>query len=86
LVRGRDDPVAARVALANQLRSLLDGFWPGTAAVFATINSPIALAFLAKYPTPDSARRLGPTRMQALLAQPRHALAGAPQPILQSAR
>ena len=47
LVRGRDDLVAARVALANQLRSLLEGFWPGAAAIFADIDSPIALAFLA---------------------------------------
>ena len=69
LVRGRDDLVATRVALANQLRSLLDSFWPGGAAVFATIDSPIALAFLARYPTPDSARRLGPKRMQTFLRQ-----------------
>lgn len=31
LVRGRDDRVATRVQLANQLRSLLDAFWPGAA-------------------------------------------------------
>ena len=35
LVRGRDDLVAQRVALANQLRSLLESFWPGAAAIFA---------------------------------------------------
>lgn len=69
LVRGRDDLVAQRVALANQLRSLLDGFWPGAAAVFAAIDSPIALAFLARYPTPDSAARLGAKRMAAFMAQ-----------------
>ena len=39
LVRGRDDLVAQRVALANQLRSLLEGFWPAAAAVFAAIDS-----------------------------------------------
>ena len=59
LVRGRDDLVAQRVALANQLRSLLEGFWPGAAAIFAAIDSPIALAFVGRYPTPDSASRLG---------------------------
>ena len=53
MVRGRDDLVAVRVSLANQLRALLDGFWPGAAAVFAAIDSPITLAFLARYPTPD---------------------------------
>jgi hypothetical protein len=52
-VRGRDDLVAQRIALANQLRSLLEGFWPGAAAIFAEIDSPIALAFIGRYPTPD---------------------------------
>ena len=36
LVRGRDDLIAQRVALANQLRSLREGFWPGAASIFAT--------------------------------------------------
>jgi transposase len=69
LVRGRDDLVATRVALANQLRALLESFWPGAAALFADIDSPIALAFLTRYPTPQSAARLGPKRLAAFLAQ-----------------
>lgn len=69
LVRGRDDLVAQRLALANQLRALLDGFWPGAAAVFADIDSPTALAFVQRYPTPDSAARLGEKRMSAFMAQ-----------------
>jgi transposase len=69
LVRTRDDLVAERVALANRLRSLLDGFWPGAAAIFAAIDAPIALAFLSRYPTPDSAARLGEKRLGAFLAQ-----------------
>ncbi len=44
LVRGRDELVAERIALANRLRSLLDSFWPGAAAIFADVDSPIALA------------------------------------------
>lgn len=68
LVRGRDDLVAERVCLANRLRSLLDSFWPGAGAVFADIDSPIALAFVQRYPTPDSAARLGEKRMKAFLA------------------
>jgi transposase len=74
LVRGRDDLVAQRVALANQLRSLLESFWPGAAAIFAAIDSPIALAFVARYPTPDSASRLGEKRLASFLAQ--HAYCG----------
>lgn len=74
LVRGRDDLVGQRVALANQLRALLEGFWPGAAAIFAAIDSPIALAFIARYPTPDSANRLGEKRLASFMAQ--HAYCG----------
>lgn len=69
LVRTRDDLVAERVALANQLRSLLESFWPGAAVLFADVDSPIALAFLSQYPTPQSAARLGPKRLAAFLAR-----------------
>src|SRR3989338_1705444 len=69
LVRGRDDLVAQRVALTNQLRALLDRFWPGAAAIFADVDSPIALAFLSRYPTPHSAERLGEKRLARVLTQ-----------------
>jgi transposase len=78
LVRGRDDLVATRVQLANQLRSLLHSFWPGAAEVFADVDSPIALAFVKRYPTPESASRLGPKRMAAFCAQ--HAYSGRRSP------
>jgi transposase len=68
LVRGRDDLVAERICLANRLRSLLESFWPGAAAIFADIDSPIALAFVQRYPTPESAARLGEKRLKAFLA------------------
>ena len=74
LVRGRDDLVATRVQLANQLRSLLQSFWPGAAEVFADVDSPIGLAFILRYPTPEAAARLGPKRMAAFCAQ--HAYSG----------
>ena len=74
LVRTRDDLVAQRVALANQLRALLERFWPGASAIFAAIDSPIALAFLLRYPTPLSAQHLGEKRLQAFLV--RHAYCG----------
>ncbi len=65
VVRTRDDLVAQRVAATNQLSALLDAFWPGAKAVFADVESPIALAFLVRYPTPASAARLGDKRMAA---------------------
>ena len=78
LVRSREDLVAARVELANQLRAQLDCFWPGAARIFADVDSPIALAFLERYPAPGDARGLGPKRLQSFLS--RHAYCGRRSP------
>jgi transposase len=56
--RTRGDLVDARVAATNQLAALLDAYWPGAKEIFAKICSPIALAFLTRYPTAASAARL----------------------------
>jgi len=74
VVRVRDDLVGQRVATANQLRCLLEQFWPGAAEIFADVDSPIALEFLDRYPTPQSASSLGEKRMAAFLA--RHSYSG----------
>jgi transposase len=74
LVRTREDLVATRVALANQLRAQLDAFWPGATRIFADIDSPIALAFLERYPSPSDARGLGEQRLAGFLA--RHGYCG----------
>ena len=74
LVRVRDDMVGQRVAAANQLRCLLEQFWPGAVEIFADVDSPIALEFLDRYPTPQSAASLGEKRMAAFMA--RHAYCG----------
>jgi len=68
LTRAREDLVAARVALANQLRAELERFWPGPIRLFSDLDSPISLAFLRRYPSPWDARALGEKRMQAFLA------------------
>jgi transposase len=68
-VRTRDDLVATRVQLANQLRALLESFWPGAAAIFADIASPIALAFLDQYPSPEHAAPLGEKRLARFLVR-----------------
>jgi transposase len=67
LVRGRDDLVAQRVAVTTQLRALLERCWPGAGAIFADVDSPIALAFLSRSPTPHSAARLGEQRLAQFL-------------------
>ena len=69
VVRTRDDLVDMRVAATNQLSALLDAHWPGAKAVFADVESPISLAFLARYPTPAAARHLGAKRMAAFLVK-----------------
>jgi len=69
MTRTRDDLVAERVVVANQLRSLLDAIWPGAVDIFADIDSPIALDFLDRYPTPASTRHLGPKRLAAFMAR-----------------
>jgi transposase len=71
-VRTRDDLVTQRVALANQLRALLESFWPGAAVMFHEIDSPIALAFLERYPAPGCAARLGEKRLKSFLAGERY--------------
>lgn len=68
LTRAREDLVGARVELANQLRAQLEAFWPG-ALVFAEVDSPIGLAFIARYPSPAEAKALGAGRMRAFLAR-----------------
>jgi transposase len=61
--RTRTDLVDLRVAAVNQLSALLDDHWPGAKAIFADLESRIALEFLTRYPTPDSAAHLGEKRL-----------------------
>src|SRR6201982_84282 len=69
LTRAREDLVGTRVALANQLRDQLACFWPGASKVFCAVDSPIALAFLRRYPSPVDACGLGEQRLGAFLAR-----------------
>ncbi len=69
LTRAREDLVEQKVALANQLRAQLDAFWPGARQIFFDVDSPIALAFLERYPTPADARGLGQKRLASFLAR-----------------
>ena len=72
MTRAREDLVATRVALANQLRAELERFWPGPIGLFSDLDSPISLAFLERYPSPADARGLGEQRLQAFLARQRY--------------
>jgi transposase len=78
LVRSRTSLVEARTAASNQLWAVLAEHWPGAGAVFQKLISPIALAFLADYPTPEAAAHLGEGRMGQFCR--RHAYRGAKTP------
>jgi transposase len=84
LVRLREDHVRARTAASNQLGALLEAYWPGPKAVFYRLASPIALAFLADYPTPQAAARLGEARMASFCR--RHSYRGGKPPAVLLAR
>jgi transposase len=74
LTRARTALVEARTAASNQLWAILSEHWPGAAAVFQKLTSQVALAFLADYPTPQSAALLGEGRMRQFCR--RHAYRG----------
>jgi transposase len=67
-VRARRDLVAHRVALANQLRAHLQRVFPGAVGLFRDLDSPISLAFLARFDCQDRADWLSPRRLAAWLA------------------
>lgn len=69
VVRTRGDLVDLRVAATNQLSALLDAHWPGAKAVFADVESPIALEFLTRYPTARHAQHVGAKRLAAFCAK-----------------
>ena len=66
--RARKDLVSHRVALANQLRAHLRNAFPGAVGLFAEIDSPISLKFLARFESQDRASWLSPRRLTAWLA------------------
>jgi transposase len=68
-VRARKDLVSNRVGLANQLRAHLRNVLPGAVGLFAKIDSPISLAFLARFTTQAQADWLTTTRLAAWLAK-----------------
>jgi hypothetical protein len=86
LTRSREDLVAARVALSNQLRAELERFWPGPIGLFSDLDSPISLAFLDRYPSPDDARGLGEKRMAAFLRAHRYSARKTPAQLLERLR
>jgi transposase len=67
-VRARTDLVETRIALCNQLRAHLRNVFPGAVGLFAELDSPISLAFLTRFPTPDKASWLSIKRLGSWLS------------------
>ena len=65
--RARKDLVAHRVAVANQLRAHLQVVFPGAVGLFADLDSPICLRFLARFDCQDRADWLSAKRLEAWL-------------------
>jgi transposase len=66
-VRARRDLVAHRVALCNQLCAHLQGCFPGAVGLFSDLDSPVSLAFLARFDCQERAGWLSPRRLAAWL-------------------
>ncbi len=66
--RARKDLADHRAGVANQLREHLKRVFPGAVALFAELDSPVSLAFLARFDCQDRAGWLSPRRMAAWLA------------------
>jgi transposase len=62
-VRCRQDLVAARVAMANQLRAHLQITLPRAVGLFRDLDSDISLAFLRRFSSQDKADWLSPARL-----------------------
>jgi transposase len=74
LARAQQDAVWARQQIGNQIRDLLNGFYPAAIATFAELPSggltrSDARTILAAAPTPAEAAKLTPTRLRRLLVK-----------------
>jgi transposase len=67
MCRARKDLVQTRVQLMNQLRANLELAFPGAVGLFSRTDSPIALAFLRRFPTAAKAAWLSPARLDRWL-------------------
>jgi transposase len=65
--RARKDLVAHRIAVTNRLRAHLKAVFPAVVGLFADLDSPISLAFLARFDCQDRADWLSPKRLAAWL-------------------
>ena len=68
-VRARKDLVQTRVGLVQRLGAHLAIVFPGALGLFSRLDSPIAAAFLTRFPSATEAAWLSPRRFEAWLAR-----------------
>ena len=62
LSRDRDRLLESQQRVEAQLRAILDAYHPAPTQLFSSIDRDITLAFIADYPTPQAASRVGEKR------------------------
>jgi transposase len=55
--------------MTNQLRQILKYYYPTAVDLFSQLHSPLSLAFLAAYPTPEAAQAASRTELQTFFQQ-----------------
>jgi hypothetical protein len=63
LSRDRDRLLESLQRVEAQLHAILDAYHPAATRLFSSIDRDITLAFIADYPTPQAAARIGEQRM-----------------------
>jgi transposase len=74
VTRDRQRVLYAQQACENQLRAIMDAYHPAPLHLFSTLDRDISLHFIADYPTPAQASRIGTARMDAFCR--RHGYSG----------
>lgn len=67
LTRDRESLVRSRTRLLNQLKSCLKAYYPLVLNLFDNLESRISIAFISKYPTPQSIQRLSLKQLKSFL-------------------
>ena len=78
VTRDRQRVLYAQQACESQLRAILHTYHPAPLHLFSTLDRDISLAFIADYPTPAQASRVGVARMDAFCR--RHGYTGRTKP------
>ena len=78
VTRDRQRVLYAQQGCESQLRAIMDAYYPAPLHLFSALDRDISLDFIADYPTPEQAGRIGVARMEAFCR--RHSYSGRTHP------